>query len=1163
MMKRRIISVFLAAITAFTSFSGCFLSVFANNGTITIATKEDFFEFAKNCTLDTWSQDKTVSLVSDIDFSDSSFIPVPTFCGTFNGNGHTLSGISYGKKGSYIGIFRYIEKNGKVSNLTVKARFSVSGSKSFLGGICGENSGTIENCVFSGNIKGENVIGGIAGNNTEYGCIVSCSSFGNIIGENSTGGICGKNSGFVTDCKNSSSVNTLYEERKTDISALETDTAAIIENYKNSKEENSEESVLGHTDTGGISGYSSGIIQGCVNYGTIGYKHIGYNVGGICGRQSGYVLGCQNYGFIQGRKDVGGICGQAEPYIVLNASENTLNELREELNSLNSMVNKLISDTDSLGNDTKKHLDNISKYSKIARNDAENLINIGTDFADDNLGQLNTLSARVTNTLKSLEPVFDTLEESSNELERSLSSLSKSIESLDSLVSDLSDDIDDIAEAMNRISKSETSFRKAVSKAKLAVKNLEEAVRFKDSSAVQQAVSELSSALDEIISQKQSTKYALQEIEKILSSKPESFETLKINVKGVIKNLNTIKANTETIVSSLKTIKNSLKVLAENTEIDLSKFKTAAKNMTLAIEYLADAMHYIAGGLEDLGDALSSLAYKFEKNTSEITGELSDSLDYLSYAADDITEALQSMNKIISGLANDEPIEFVKLGDDFRNSSDSFFDSLSGISDEMNGIKEIVSRETDKISADLTSVSTQFTHVMNLLIDSVERIDNGSDSLSDIFTDVSDEEITSARLGKIEMCQNSGKVSADRNTGGIAGNMAVEYSKDPEDDENRPSLFNFSYRIKAILHNCINEGEIIGKKDCTGGIVGLSEIGTVFECENYGSIESTNGNYVGGIAGKSSSVIRKCYAKGKLSGKRFIGGIAGKSETVTSSYTIVSLSGDENIGAVSGEGNKDNTLGNFYIDNGFGALDGISYKDHCEAISFEVLSSKPNIPPRFISFAVSFIADGKVVKTQSIKYGDDTKRIVFPSVPKKSGHFGKWQKIVAETVSEDITVLCEYQPFITIISSSEKNSGGKLSLALAEGEFTDEAVLHATNGNVKPPAGSGNNFRIYDLSLENTDIKKNEPIRFRILNENKDRATVWQLKNGKWEKLKTQSNGKYTIVSLNGTENTVCIRFDKSYARILYILLTLLAVGGISAIIILKKRKKQTFKTLT
>ena len=177
------------------------------------------------------------------------------------------------------------------------------------------------------------MIGGIAGNNTSSGQIISCTSSASITGKNSTGGIAGKNDGLLLDCVNHGEVNTVYEEEKNSISDLDTDIGSVVENYETGKEENEEESILGHTDTGGIVGYTSGVVQGCTNSGAVGYPHIGYNVGGIAGRQSGYLLGCENKGFIQGRKDVGGIVGQMEPFLLL-----MLLRARSNKYSKNSMI---------------------------------------------------------------------------------------------------------------------------------------------------------------------------------------------------------------------------------------------------------------------------------------------------------------------------------------------------------------------------------------------------------------------------------------------------------------------------------------------------------------------------------------------------------------------------------------------------------------------------------------------------------------------------------------------------------------------------------------------------------------------------------------------------------------------------------------------------------
>ena len=65
----------------------------AAESTVTIKTAEDLAELSRNCTLDTWSQGKTVILENDLDLHGIDFTPIPTFSGTFQGNGHTISGL--------------------------------------------------------------------------------------------------------------------------------------------------------------------------------------------------------------------------------------------------------------------------------------------------------------------------------------------------------------------------------------------------------------------------------------------------------------------------------------------------------------------------------------------------------------------------------------------------------------------------------------------------------------------------------------------------------------------------------------------------------------------------------------------------------------------------------------------------------------------------------------------------------------------------------------------------------------------------------------------------------------------------------------------------------------------------------------------------------------
>ena len=155
--------------------------------------------------------------------------------------------------------------------------------------------------MFNGVVDGKNNIGGIAGINENTGVITGCTVRGEIHGEHYTGGVAGQNLGSIIRCTNESSVNTDGAEIAPTLDDI--DVTHI----------NNTENLSVYTDTGGITGFFSGVLQGCQNKGEIGYPHVGYNVGGIAGRQSGYLHDCANRGAGYGGQDVGGGGGRRGP----------------------------------------------------------------------------------------------------------------------------------------------------------------------------------------------------------------------------------------------------------------------------------------------------------------------------------------------------------------------------------------------------------------------------------------------------------------------------------------------------------------------------------------------------------------------------------------------------------------------------------------------------------------------------------------------------------------------------------------------------------------------------------------------------------------------------------------------------------------------------------
>ena len=296
---------------------------------IHISTAEDLLVLAENCRLNTWSIGKTIVLDNDIDMTEIGFHGIPTFGGTFLGQGYKISGINMQREGSIVGFFRYLQKTAVVDTLVLEGVFHPTGSKSIVGAIAGNNAGTIKHCAVDAEISGADKIGGIAGNNETSGVIEGCTVNGVVYGNHFVGGVVGENHGVVRNCTNEALINTTSVQNAVDIEDV------TLNSLVNSESANTT------TDIGGIVGISSGVIRECVNKGKTGYRSMGYNVGGIVGTQNGYVVDCANHAKVEGRKEVGGIVGHMEPNIVINFDTDSLQQLSSQVDGLSSSVSSL------------------------------------------------------------------------------------------------------------------------------------------------------------------------------------------------------------------------------------------------------------------------------------------------------------------------------------------------------------------------------------------------------------------------------------------------------------------------------------------------------------------------------------------------------------------------------------------------------------------------------------------------------------------------------------------------------------------------------------------------------------------------------------------------------------------------------------------------------
>ena len=123
-----------------------------------------------------------------------SIAVVPWFGGTFDGNGYVISNLHIQGSG-YIALFGQLESRAVISNLGLEA-VDVNGIGSYVGGIVGENNGSITSIYCTGTITGYSNVGGLTGNNR--GSIDASYSKVTVSGDWYIGGLVGDNRGSIS-----------------------------------------------------------------------------------------------------------------------------------------------------------------------------------------------------------------------------------------------------------------------------------------------------------------------------------------------------------------------------------------------------------------------------------------------------------------------------------------------------------------------------------------------------------------------------------------------------------------------------------------------------------------------------------------------------------------------------------------------------------------------------------------------------------------------------------------------------------------------------------------------------------------------------------------------------------------------------------------------------
>ena len=148
--------------------------------------------------------DINITLDTDIDLTGKDWTPIGTdydnsYKGTFDGGGHTITGLTFTTNDEFAGLFGWLNRAGSVKNVVMEG-VQITSNQIYggsIGGVVGYSWGTIENCSVSGSVSGTVYVGGVVGAQIG-GSITGCSSSATVKGTVDVGGVAGQTNSSAT-----------------------------------------------------------------------------------------------------------------------------------------------------------------------------------------------------------------------------------------------------------------------------------------------------------------------------------------------------------------------------------------------------------------------------------------------------------------------------------------------------------------------------------------------------------------------------------------------------------------------------------------------------------------------------------------------------------------------------------------------------------------------------------------------------------------------------------------------------------------------------------------------------------------------------------------------------------------------------------------------------
>ena len=173
-----------------------------SNGSYTVYNADGLLNVAE--LVNGGKTDINITLDKNIDLTGKDWTPIGTdydnsYKGTFDGGGHTITGLTFTTNDEYAGLFGWLNRAGTVKNVVMEG-VQITSNQIYggsIGGVVGYGWGTIENCSVSGSVSGTVYVGGVVGAQIG-GSITGCSSSATVKGTVDVGGVAGQTNSSAT-----------------------------------------------------------------------------------------------------------------------------------------------------------------------------------------------------------------------------------------------------------------------------------------------------------------------------------------------------------------------------------------------------------------------------------------------------------------------------------------------------------------------------------------------------------------------------------------------------------------------------------------------------------------------------------------------------------------------------------------------------------------------------------------------------------------------------------------------------------------------------------------------------------------------------------------------------------------------------------------------------